>query len=89
MILYFLLYFIFYRLKYNTKIIILYFASLHQRAPTNKRPPLPHTQALFDACLLTDEEMEQFEHYMSDQPNAVEVRASGGSPSRLSLHSNS
>jgi|LauGreDrversion2_3_1035106.scaffolds.fasta_scaffold123390_1 G3E family GTPase len=46
-------------------------------------------EALFDACLLTDEEMKQFEDYMSDQPNAVEVRASEGSPSRLSLHSNS
>ena len=46
-------------------------------------------EALFAACLLTDEEMKQFEDYMSDQPNAVEVRASEGSPSRLSLHSNS
>jgi len=31
-------------------------------------------EALFDACLLTDEEMAQFEEYMQDQPNTVAVR---------------
>jgi len=31
-------------------------------------------EALFDACLLTDEEMAQFEEYMQDQPNTVTVR---------------
>jgi G3E family GTPase len=30
-------------------------------------------EALLDACLLTDQEMQQFEEYMQDQPNAVEV----------------
>ena len=33
-------------------------------------------EALFDACLLTDEEMKQFDDFMHDQPNAVLVTVS-------------
>lgn len=33
-------------------------------------------EALLDACLLTDEEMKQFDDFMQDQPNAVLVTVS-------------
>jgi len=44
-------------------------------------------EALFDACLLTDEEMAQFEEYMVDQPNVVAVKSTDSTPTGRSVHS--
>mmetsp|Transcript_28140 Transcript_28140/g.63669 ORF Transcript_28140/g.63669 Transcript_28140/m.63669 type:complete len:164 (-) Transcript_28140:144-635(-) len=41
--------------------------------------------ALFDACLLNDEEMQQFEELMKDKPNSANVRGNSQSPSGLQV----